>query len=344
MLAAQARPMIGHRGTGIKELISRIESGLQAVFQTTQPVIISTSSATGLMEAGVRNGAAGGPILSLVNGAFSARFAEIGRTCGLAVEQWDVPYGEVHSPQGLAQRLEAGRYRVVTLTHSETSTGALQDLAALATVTAAFEDTLLLVDSVTGIGGVETRTDDWDIDFILTGSQKALALPPGLGFAVASQPMMERSRRAPDRGWYFDLERLLDELALHQTPATPAISLLYALDVQLERMAGEGIEGRWKRHLEMQGRTFEWVDEMRQQGVGLELFAAEGHRSPTVTCIRLPESMRAPEVVDRMAKEGWVIGGGYGPLKRSTIRIGHMGDHTVEELNELLSTLGEVLR
>lgn len=344
VLAAQTRPMIGHRGAGIEDLFSRIDGGLRAVFRTTRPVIISTSSATGLMEAAVRNGGAEGPILSLVNGAFSERFAEIGRSCGFGVEQWDVPLGEVHTPDGLAERLSAGRYTAVTLSHSETSTGALQDLAELAAVTGRVEDALLLVDSVTGIAGVETRTDDWGIDFILTGSQKALALPPGLAFAVASEQMMERSRKAPEKGWYFDLDRLADQLDLHQTPATPAISLLYALDVQLDRISAEGIEGRWKRHLDMQARTFEWVDEMRQEGVGLELFAAEGHRSPTVTCIRLPEGLSGPEVVGRMAERGWVIGGGYGPLKASTIRIGHMGDHTVEELNDLLVTLGEVLR
>lgn len=344
VLAAQTRQMIGHRGPEIRELISAVQDGLKQVFKTSRPVIVSTSSATGLMEAAVRNGVAGGRVLALVNGAFSGRFAEIARMCGLEVDVWDVPDGQVHSPDGVAERLEASRYDAVTLTHSETSTGALQDLESIARLVAPHQGPLLLVDSVTGIGGVETRTDEWLIDFILTGSQKALALPPGLSFGVASEEMLARSRQVSDRGWYFDLTRLTDQLSLGQTPATPAISLLYALDHQLGRIAEEGIEARWKRHLDMQQRTFEWVQEMSDLGVGLELFAAEGHRSPTVTCITLPPGVAGPEVVADVAKRGWVIGGGYGSLKDSTIRIGHMGDHTVEALEGLLSTLSDVLR
>ncbi|HIE20986.1 MAG TPA: alanine--glyoxylate aminotransferase family protein [Acidimicrobiia bacterium] len=344
VLAAQAQPMIGHRGPAIEELMERLERGLRPVFVTDRPVIISTSSATGLMEAAVRNGVSEGRILSLVNGAFSLRFSEIARMCGHEVEVWEVPWGEVHAPEALAKRLSEGGYDAVTLTQSETSTGALQDLEALAAVVGEQEETLLLVDSVTGVGGVETRTDEWGVDFIVTGSQKALALPPGLAFGVASEALLERSRGVPDRGWYFDLDRLSRALANHQTPATPAISLLYALDLQLIRIAEEGIEKRWKRHLAMQQRTLEWVAEMREVGVAMDVLAGEGRRSPTVTCIAFSERGKAPAVVAGMRERGWVIGAGYGKLKDSTIRIGHMGDHTVEELESLLAVLAEVVR
>ena len=343
VLAAQAQPMIGHRGPAIVELMARLEDGLKPVFVTDRPVIISTSSATGLMEAAIRNGVGDGSVLALVNGAFSARFAEIARMCGKDVEVWEVPWGTVHPPEGLADRLAQGQYDAVILTQSETSTGALQDLSALAAVVSEHEDTMLMVDSVTGVGGVETRTDDWKLDFVVTGSQKALALPPGLAFGVASAALLERSKQIPDRGWYFDLDRLSRSLAKQQTPATPAISLLYALDVQLRRIAAEGIEERWKRHLAMQRRTLEWVEMMRDRGAPIGLFAAPGHCSPTVTCISFSEEGRAPEVVARMRELGWVIGGGYGKLKKSTIRIGHMGDHTVEELESLLEVLEQVL-
>ena len=336
--------MIGHRGPPIQGLMARIEVGLKPLFLTERPVFVSTSSATGLMEAAVRNGVLGGRVLSLVNGAFSSRFAAIARTCGFDVDAWEITWGDVHPPDQIAERLAAGGYDAVTVSHSETSTGALQDLESIASVVDQSEGTLLLVDSVTGVPGLETRTDEWGIDFILTGSQKALALPPGLAFGVASDAMMDRSENAPGRGWYFALDRLMSELVNNQTPATPALSLLYALDVQLTRIAEEGIENRWKRHLAMQERTIEWIEEMKEAGIGIDAFAVEGHRSPTVTCISMPEDEGSSAIVAEMFDRGWVIGGGYGKLTESTIRIGHMGDHTVEELDLLLAVLGDALR
>jgi aspartate aminotransferase-like enzyme len=340
VLAAQTRPMIGHRGRPIQELMAELAQGLGPVFRTRRPVVISASSATGLMEAAVRNGVGTGKALALVNGAFSARFAEIAQMCAKDVEVWEVPPGAVHSVEALGDRLQEGSYQAVILTQSETSTGAIQDLKAVADLLAEFEDTLLMVDSVTGIGGVEIHTDEWRIDFILTGSQKALALPPGLAFGVASEAMMERARSVPDRGWYFDLERLVRNLETNQTPATPAVSLLYALQVQLRRILEEGMEARWKRHLDMRDRTVRWVDEMVASGSAVGMVAREGERSPTVSCLYVPEPNR---VVSAMKDLGWVVGSGYGVLKDTTIRIGHMGDHTVDELDGLLDALGGVI-
>jgi predicted phosphoserine aminotransferase len=344
VLEAQVAPMIGHRGPAIEELMSRIQSGLKSIFVTSRPVIVSTSSATGLMEAAVRNGVPmGGTVLSLVNGAFSGRFAQIARDCGLAVDAWEVEWGDAHPAEELARRLSAGRYDAVTLTQSETSTGALQDMEAIAEVVTGHEGTVLLVDSVTGVGGVETRTDEWGIDFVVTGSQKALALPPGLAFGVASDAFLERARTVPNRGWYFDVVRLVEKLESNQTPATPAVSLMYAAELQLKRIHDEGIEARWQRHLDMQGRTIEWVEDMRSSRIEIEVFAREGKRSPTVTCVAMPDGVSAPGVVSEARSRGWVIGGGYGKLKENTIRIGHMGDHTIDELDDLLGQLREIL-
>jgi predicted phosphoserine aminotransferase len=344
VLSAQVRPMIGHRGGAIKDLIAGLQVGLKQVFLTEQPVILSTSSATGLMEAAVRNGVAGGRVLSLVNGAFSSRFAEIAMACGHETEVWSVDWGQFHDPGDLEERLAAGGYDAVTVTHSETSTGTLQDLEAIAAVVRRHEGVMLLVDSVTGVAGTEVRTDDWGLDFVLTGSQKALALPPGLSFAVASPAMLDRSAQATHKGYYFDLLPLVKALEGFQTPSTPAISLLFALEAQLERILAEGIEQRWARHAAMRAATIEWVDRMQGDGVDVGVFSAPSHRSPTITCITLPEHASGPEVVAAMRERGWVIGGGYSRLKESTIRIGHMGDHSVETLGELLDTLAEVLQ
>jgi aspartate aminotransferase-like enzyme len=335
VLAAQASQMIGHRGRDIEDLLASVSVGLKEVFRTSRPVVVSASSASGLMEAAVRNAVGDGSVLSLVNGAFSARFAEIARSCGKRVDVWEVDWGMAHSPEELEDRLGAGSYQAVTVSHSETSTGALQPLEAIAAVVAGHPETLLLVDSVTGVGGVETLPDDWSIDFILTGSQKALALPPGLAFGVAAESMMDRARTIADRGWYFDLERLVAGIEKNQTPATPAVSLLYSLEVQLERVLTEGMEARWQRHLDMQSATVTWAEDG-----GLGLLAPEGIRSPTVSCI-VHADPRA--VVVAMAERGWVVGGGYGKVEDRTFRIGHMGDHTVAEVEALLEVLGEVI-
>ena len=344
VLAAQTRPMIGHRGRDIEELLAHLQVGLKQVFCTEQPVIISTSSATGLMEAAVRNGVAGGRVLSLVNGSFSSRFSEISLACGHDTEVWAVDWGQFHDPTELDERLGEGGFDAVTISHSETSTGALQDLEAIASVTRRHEGVMLLIDSVTGVAGTEVRTDDWDLDFVLTGSQKALALPPGLAFAVASSAMLSRSSQATNKGYYFDLLPIMKSLEAHQTPSTPAVSLLFALETQLDRILAEGVEQRWARHTAMRDATIEWVEATRAEGIEVGVYAAEGHRSPTVTCISLPEGVSGPDVVAEMRKRGWVIGGGYSRLKETTIRIGHMGDHQPEKLAELLQALGEVLR
>ena len=343
VLDAQTRPMIGHRGAASQAFMSGLQDGLASLFLTERPVFIATCSATGLMEAAVRNGG-GARLLSLVNGAFSKRFADIGRACGLAVDEMEVPWGQAHDAGDVADRLERSRYDAVTMVHSETSTGVLNDIRSLAAAVQPHRDTLILVDSVSGFGAAEIRPDDWGIDFLLTGSQKAFALPPGLSFGVASERMMRRAATAPNRGYYFDLELFAKNHGKHQTVTTPALSVLFALEVQLARMLEEGIEARWARHTEMAERTWRWVDRMRNDGIGLDVLAPEGFRSPSVTAVRTPDGLTGSEVVRRMAERGWVIGGGYGQLKEATFRIGHMGDHTPGEVDLLLDQLTEALR
>ncbi|MEZ4416997.1 MAG: alanine--glyoxylate aminotransferase family protein [Gemmatimonadota bacterium] len=344
VLAAQAQPMIGHRGGAIRTLMERLQTGLKDVFRTERPVIVSSSSATGLMEAAVRNGAQQ-RVLSLVNGAFSARFAEIAEACGLAVDRFEVPWGAAHDPEAVRARVDGGAYEAVTVVHSETSTGVLNPVQAIAAaIRAASPEALVLVDGVTSVGGAEVRADDWELDFVLTGSQKALAVPPGLAFGVASERMMERSATATRKGVYFDLLEFTKRLETLETPNTPAVSLFYALDRQLERIAAETLEARWQRHQTMRDQTVAWVARLAAEGIGVSVLAPEGYRSPTVTCVALPNGMEGPAVVTGMKQKGWVIGGGYGKLKATTIRIGHMGDHTPEALDRLLEDLSTVLR
>ena len=334
--------MIGHRGKSMEDLIARIEPDLQYVFRTTRPVYIASSSATGLMEGAVRNGARS-RVLSLVNGAFSDRFFQIARACGLEAEALNVPLGQIHTPKMVRDALAGGRFDAVTVVHSETSTGALNPIAELARVAHEAGDVTLLVDSVTGIAGAPVETDAWELDFVLTGSQKALALPPGLAFGVARDSVLDRAAKKKDRGVYFDLIEFDKSIRKNQTPNTPALSLFYALAAQLADIRHETIEARWERHAAMARRTWAWVDEMRDGGLGVSVLSPEGARSPTVTCIALPTTHNGGAVNSAMKARGFTISAGYGSLKDTSIRIGHMGDHTVEELDVLLDTLREVL-
>jgi aspartate aminotransferase-like enzyme len=308
---------------------------------TERPVYISTSSATGFMEAAVRN-AAHTRILSLVNGAFSKRFVEIALSCGIEVDVLEVPWGAAHDPKEVTERLSRGSYDAVTMVHSETSTGVLNDVRALAAAVRTFEDVLVVVDSVSGLAAAEMRPDAWGIDFLLTGSQKALALPPGLAFGVPSVRMLERAAKATNKGFYFDLTIFQENWEKDLSPSTPALSILFALQVQLGRILAEGMAARWARHQAMAETTWAWVDAMRAKGVELEIVAPQGFRSPAVTAIRTPKGMTGPEVSKAVKARGWVIGSGYGKLKDSTFRVGHMGDHTLDELHGLLDALSGV--
>jgi aspartate aminotransferase-like enzyme len=204
---------------------------------------------------------------------------------------------------------------------------------------------LCIVDSVTGVAGAELRFDEWELDFALTGSQKALALPPGLALGVASTQFVERARATADRGLYFDVVEFEEFAARNQTPATPAISLLYALEAQLSDILREGIDRRWERHQAMRDATAAWLKRaVTRVDLELEILAPEGARSPTVTAIVLPDGLKSADVVHAVARRGFTIGGGYGKLKDTTVRIGHMGDHTIDTLRPCLAECEDALR
>jgi aspartate aminotransferase-like enzyme len=323
-------------------MFARTVSLLQPIFRTSRPVFISTSSATGFMEMAVRC-APPGPVLALVNGAFSDRFADIARSVGRDVTTVDAAWGDVVPLERVDEALRARHHAALTVVHSETSTGALMSLPELSALARRY-DTMTLVDSVTGLGGAPVETDAWELDVVLTGSQKALALPPGLAFAVASERFLEGAKSAAARGRYFDVLEFEQYARKHQTPNTPALSLLYATLAQAEAIAAETIEARWARHAAMRAYTGEWMARVRA-ATGLPLHSlARGVGSPTVTGIALPPTVRGDDVVAAVADRGFVIGGGYGKLKATSIRIGHMGDHTVEGVSRCLDAVEDALR
>jgi aspartate aminotransferase-like enzyme len=343
IMAAMLQPMIPHRGSQFEQLFERLQRGLKPLFRTERPVYISSSSATGMMEAAIR-AAPPGRILCLVNGAFSERFAHIASTCGREVDRYEVAWGQVHAIPQLEERFSMRKYVAITVVHSETSTGALNDVRSISDC-AHRHGVLCLIDSVSGLGGAELRFDEWNLDYVLTGSQKALALPPGLSFAVAAASFVDQANGTPGRGVYFDLVEMDAYARRNQTPSTPALTLFYAMEAQAKSIASEGLEARWTRHKAMAARTQEWLSKISDEtGKKLVNIAPLGSQSPTVSTIRLPSNLPAETFTAEVAKRGIIVGNGYGKMKSATFRIGHMGDHTVETIERCLAACSSVLR
>jgi aspartate aminotransferase-like enzyme len=284
-----------------------------------------------MQEAGIRN-LANKDVLSCVNGAFSERWYQVAVTNGKQADRLEAEWGEIITPEMLADALKQKHYEVVTIVHNETSTGAENPLEELAAVVHDLSpDTLILVDAVSSLGGVKIETDKWGVDFILTSSQKCLALPPGMSFAAVSDRCLERAEKVENRGWYFDILRLEKHRIKNSTPMTPSISLIWALDAQLDRMLAEGLQNRYDRHTAMAKRVQSWAVEH-----GMEPLASEGYRSKTVSTIKNLREVDIPALNEFLLTKGMRIANGYGNIKNKTFRIAHMGETTMEDIDTLL--------
>ena len=342
VLQAQTQPMVGHRSNDFADLFYRILPRLKQVLQTEQHVYITASSGTGLQEAAIRNAVRPGrKVLNMVAGAFGDRWHQVAVSNGKDAVRVDIPWGQPVRPEDVDAALAQGGFDAVTIVHNETSTGVMSDLEPIARlVRETYPDVLLLVDAVSSASGVSIPFDTWGLDMLLTSSQKAFALPPGLAFAAVSDRMLERARQVPHRGWYFDLLKLESYLAAGKTtPATPAISLLYALDLQLDRILAEGLENRWARHRTCMELTHAWAQEQ-----GFQRFPEPGYESPTVTCIRNTRDIDIPAMIAFARQHHMIIGNGYGPLKNQTFRIAHMGELGPDDMQALFHILTTFLQ
>jgi predicted phosphoserine aminotransferase len=340
ILDAQTGWMIGHRSDAFAQLFARTQEKLRQAFLTENRVFVVGSSGTGLWEGASRNCIRDGKkALHLVGGAFSKRWAEISQANGKAIDVIEVPWGQAHTAEMVADALKKADYDAVCVVHNETSTGVTNPIQAMGEVVKDYDDTLFLVDTVSGFVGAELRVDDWHVDFALTSSQKAFALPPGLACAAASDAVLARAEQVENRGYYFDFIELEKRLLKNNTPSTPPISLMYAMDQQLDDILAEGIETRWERHLTLRDLTHRWALER-----GFGLFAQEGYRSPTLTAIDNREKgIDVFAMAAFMAEKGFTMDKGYGKIKGDTFRIGHMGDVGVDMLEEVLAGLDEFL-
>lgn len=339
VLAAQAQPMFPHRGPRMRDILAAAQPELQTCFGTTQPVFVATCSGTGLIEAAVRSGVKS-RVLVPVGGYFGEYFARIAESCGKQVFRVEVHSGTAITPAQLDQFLEGPAVDAVALVHSESATGALADVPALAEVVRARKDVLLLVDGVTSVGAMPIEMDRWGVDYYCTGSQKALALPPGLAFGAASERFLDRAVEQPDAGFYLSVKKLVTIAREHLPFWTPAVSLLLALEAQLAGIAASGgWPARWDRHRRMLSVMETWIAGRRD----LHLLAREGARSPAISTVVLPPSLEPRRVMSALLTAGYLVGGPLDARQQDVIRIGHMGDLQPSHLSKLLDTLAEVL-
>ncbi|MBN1581451.1 MAG: alanine--glyoxylate aminotransferase family protein [Anaerolineae bacterium] len=342
ILEAQAERMIGHRAPEYAALQKEVTGKLQQVLYTTQRVFLFASSSTGVMEGAVRQ-CSTKRVLNTICGAFSKRWHEITVANGISCDTFEVPMGQATTPDLIDEALSKGDYDAITVVLNETSTGItnpVREIAAM--IRKKYPDIVILVDAVSGMAGIKIEFDAWDIDVCLAGVQKCFALPPGLSVCAVSERAMARAKEVKNSGYYFSFWDNDKYYQRSQTPATPAISLINAMNAQLDDMLAEGLENRWARHKAMAGYVQDWA---RRR---FKLYGDERYLSPTVTNVEnsRPDGLGSIDVAAlnaELGKRGAMISNGYGDLKGKCFRIAHMGDLTLDDLKWLTGQIDDIL-
>jgi len=335
ILEAMGTPMIGHRTKDASALGESVCKKLQKVFFTENPILLSTTSGSGLMEGSIRSLTAKRAVVFSV-GAFGNRWAKMAKANNVPVDKVEAEWGQPTLPEIVDEYLSTGKYDVFTITHNETSTGVMNPIEEIAEVRKKYPDVLWLVDAVSSAAGVKIEVDKLGVDVCITSTQKALGLPPGLSVCTISEKALAQGRTVENRGLYLDLIEIYDYMQKkpYQYPSTPSLSHYYALDKQLDYILDvEGLENRFARHLEMAKITRAWGNEHFEQ------FAAKGYESNTLTTIKNTKGISVADLNKRIGELGYMISNGYGDLKEKTFRIAHMADRTVDVLKELLDVL-----
>ncbi len=343
VLAAQAQPMVNHRGPEFAAIVKRVTLRLQYFFQTTAPVMTFAASGTGGQEAAIVNlFSPGDHVVSIIIGNFGNRLAKIATVYGLNVTRIEFPWGEAADPELVATRLkEIPPFKGVLITHNETSTGVTNNIEALAAVVRRQNpDALIAIDAVSSLGSIPLEMDAWDLDVVFTGSQKGWMTPPGIMMIAASPRALAANKTAKLPRFYFDWGMTLKQLESWQQPSTPAVSLFYALDVALEMMLAEGREAIFARHAQAGAYVRE-----RAQAMGLKLFADPTHASNTVTALWTPEGINTKALLKTLREQdGVVLADGQDHMKGKIFRIGHLGYFTQDDLVQTMDALERRLR
>jgi aspartate aminotransferase-like enzyme len=333
VLAAIAQPIVHHRGPDFREVYERCLARLKEVFRTENEVLIFTSSGTGTMESAVANLCSPGERVCVVTaGSFGDRWAAIAEAYGCEVDRLAYEWGEIPQADDLAARLAEREARVVLLTHSETSTGVVADVRAL-TGAAKEAGALVVIDAISSLGAVPLEADEWGVDVVVSGSQKALMTPPGLALVSVSQQAWEDRGTLPR--FYFDWERTRKAQAVFDAAFTPAVSLVIGLDVALGLLLENGLESAFQHHIRLGRACREGIKAM-----GLELFSPDDDSSAVVTAVRAPDGVDAGELLlllrDRF---GVTLAPGQGALKGKIFRIGHIGYFDVFDIATALAAV-----
>lgn len=341
ILEAMSGPMINHRGPEFAELLDTATARLKHVFDTESDLYIITGSGTGAMEAAVVNTLSpGDKVINLSIGAFGDRFGQIAEIFGAEVTRLSFPVGTAVDAEGLRKALRADpEIKAVLVTHNETSTGVTNDLEAVAGVAKGEFDKLVLVDGISSVASLPLRTDAWGCDVVVSGSQKGWMLPPGLAFITFSERAWQAHAEASMPRFYFDVAQYRSYLEKGQPPYTPAISIMFAMDLALKKLLDEGMGSVFERHA--------GIGRMTRQGIkdlGLSLLPEESVASDTVTAVRVPDRVDGGKLNGLMREEhDVVLAGGQAELAGKIFRIGHMGYCTPEEIQDVLDALAQVL-
>jgi aspartate aminotransferase-like enzyme len=338
VLEKMATPMIGHRTKEISQLQRGISDKLKKLFYTKNQIMLSTSSGSGFMEGAVRSCTSRKAAVFSV-GAFGKRWYKMATSNGIPADLYETEMGQATTPELIQKALASSNYDLVTITHNETSTGVMNPIEEISEVMKKYPDVIFCVDAVSSAAGTKIEVDKLGIDICITSTQKALGLPPGLAICTMSEKAYERAKTVKNRGLYFDMVEIYETIEKkdHQYPSTPNISLMYALDYQLDRILAEGLDNRFTRHLEMASLVRDWT---RRH---FALFADERYLSNTLTTVNNTRQISVKDLNTELGKRGFSISNGYGDLKEKTFRIAHMADMTSDEVKELLDTIDEIL-
>ncbi len=336
ILQAMATPMIGHRTKEYSELHKKVREKLEKLLFTEQIVFLFTCSSTGVMEGSIRN-CVDKRCANFINGAFSKRWHQITLANGKEADPIEVEWGKAIKPELVDKTLATGKYDAITFVHNETSTGVMGPIAEIAEVMKKYPDVMFLVDAVSSQSAVKVEFDKLGIDVFLAGTQKAYALPPGLTVAAVSQKAMDKSANVKNKGFYFDFHAMMKKYKVDQTPATPGISHVYALNAQLDRMFAEGLANRFARHQKSVEYVRDWAKKY------FDLYAETGYESVTLTTITNTRGISVADLNKKLGEIGLAISNGYGTLKEKNFRIAHMGDCQMSDLEDLLGKINKIL-
>lgn len=337
ILDAQATPLIGHRMKSFTELYTGIIDKLKELLKTNNFITVLTASGTAFMEGAIRN-CVNKDVLCCVNGAFSDRWFKIAQKCDRNPDAITLDWGKAIKPEMLEEKLKSKKYEAVTLVQNETSTGVRNPIEDIAKIMKNYPDVLFLVDTVSSLMGEKIDVEEWGIDVCLASSQKAFALPPGLAVCVVNDKALKKAETVKGRGHYCDFVGLKDYFDKKgQTPSTPAITLMYAMDKQLDKIKAEGMENRYKRHVAMAHYVQDWGKK------NFSMFSEPGYESITVSCMNNTKNISVTDLNAELGKRGFAISNGYGKLKELAFRIAHMGDLTLDEIKELINNINEIL-